>query len=128
MLVFFARTTPVSAWWAAVAKNVGGSSLRGVKTQDFLKDHSILDYEEMRAKMVLNDPHSVYPTNIYRYSSGTTVSAPDCSTIESLMSLSLSTTIKIKKRVLDPNDLTLADIYKPLGRCVAIVDDKVAGI
>ena len=63
-----------------------------------------------------------------RYSGGTTISASDCSTIESMMTLSLNTTIKIKKRVLDPEDTTLAEIYKPLGRCVAIVDDKVAGI
>ena len=44
------------------------------------------------------------------------------------MSLSLNTTIKIRNRVLDPQDLTLAQIYGPLGRCVAIVDDKVEGI
>ena len=61
------RTTPHSAWWAAVAKNIGGSDLKGVKTQDFLRTHGMPDYEDLRAKMAIAEPHSVYPTNIYRY-------------------------------------------------------------
>ena len=74
------------------------------------------------------DPHAVYPTNIYRQCDGCTIAAGDLTTIESVMSTTLTTTIKIRKRVLDPSNETLATIYKPLGRCVAIVDDKVAGI
>ena len=63
------RTTPISAWWAAVTGNVGRADfLRSVKTQDFLKDHDILDYEDLKNRIATSDPHSVYPTNIYRYS------------------------------------------------------------
>lgn len=44
------------------------------------------------------------------------------------MSTTLTTTIKIRQRVLDVNNLTLSSIYQSLGRCIAIVDDKVQGI
>ena len=57
----------MSAWWAAAAKNVIDSELRSIKTQEFLKDNNITDYEDMRERMAVGDPHAVYPTNIYRY-------------------------------------------------------------
>merc|ERR1711997_1090264 len=48
--------------------------------------------------------------------------------IESVMSTTLTTTIKIRQRVLDLENDTLSSIYQSLGRCIAIVDDKVEGI
>ena len=44
------------------------------------------------------------------------------------MSTTLTTTIKITRDVLDPKNRILADVYQPLGRCVALIDDKVAPI
>merc|ERR1711871_471428 len=41
------------------------------------------------------------------------------------MSTSITTTIKITRGILEPSNQTLAEVYKPLGRCVAVVDDKV---
>jgi len=41
------------------------------------------------------------------------------------MSTTITTTIKIARNVLDPSNHLLYDVYKPLGRCVAVVDDKV---
>jgi hypothetical protein len=41
------------------------------------------------------------------------------------MSTNITTTIKICRNVLDPENQILAEVYKPLGRCVAVVDDKV---
>ena len=41
------------------------------------------------------------------------------------MSTVLTTTIKITRNILDPKNNILAEYYKPLGRCVAVVDDKV---
>ena len=38
------------------------------------------------------------------------------------MSTTLTTTIKITRKVLDPSNTLLADVYKPLGRCVALID------
>lgn len=44
------------------------------------------------------------------------------------MSTTLTTTIKITRNILDSKNKILADLYKPLGRCVAVVDDKVEGL
>merc|ERR1711988_1908768 len=71
------------------------------------------------------DAHAVYPTSIYRQCDALTLATPDASTIESVMSTSITTTIKIARNVLDPSNSLLFDVYKPLGRCVAVVDDKV---
>eukprot|EP00913_Durusdinium_trenchii_P001499 g1387.t1 len=49
----------------------------------------------------------------------------DSATIESVMSTTITTTIKIARDVLQPSNRLLFDVYKPLGRCVAVVDDKV---
>ena len=45
------------------------------------------------------DPHAIYPTNIYRQCDGCTIANNDYSTIESVMSTTLTTTIKIRKKV-----------------------------
>merc|ERR1719215_1572835 len=71
------------------------------------------------------DSHAVYPTSIYRQCDALTLATPDAATIESVMSTTITTTIKIARNVLDPSNNLLFDVYKPLGRCVAVVDDKV---
>eukprot|EP00930_Biecheleria_cincta_P037664 TRINITY_DN2587_c0_g1_i2.p1 TRINITY_DN2587_c0_g1~~TRINITY_DN2587_c0_g1_i2.p1 ORF type:complete len:743 (-),score=166.13 TRINITY_DN2587_c0_g1_i2:480-2642(-) len=73
------------------------------------------------------DSHALYPTSIYRQCDALTLATPDAATIESVMSTTITTTIKIARNVLDPNNHLLFDVYKPLGRCVAVVDDKVDG-
>ncbi|CAE8581720.1 unnamed protein product [Polarella glacialis] len=74
------------------------------------------------------DSHAVYPTSIYRQCDGFTLATKDASTIEAVMSTTLTTTIKIARKVLEPSNHLLYNIYKPLGRCVAVVDDKVDAI
>mmetsp|Transcript_38612 Transcript_38612/g.49268 ORF Transcript_38612/g.49268 Transcript_38612/m.49268 type:complete len:861 (-) Transcript_38612:211-2793(-) len=74
------------------------------------------------------DPHSVYPTSIYRQCDATTLATPDASTIEAVMSTTISTTIKIERDLLSKDNLTLYKIYKPLGRVVAVIDDKVESL
>merc|ERR1719197_2075317 len=71
------------------------------------------------------DPHAVYPTSIYRQCDALTLATEDASTIEAVMSTTLTTTIKIARDVLQPSNRLLYNVYKPLGRCVAVVDDKV---
>jgi len=87
---------------------------------------------EVHAKYMTNaayledaDSHAVYPTSIYRQCDALTLATPDAGTIESVMSTTITTTIKIARNVLDPSNHLLFDVYKPLGRCVAVVDDKV---
>jgi len=82
-------------------------------------------YMENAAYLEDADSHAVYPTSIYRQCDALTLATPDASTIESVMSTTVTTTIKIARNVLDPSNHLLFDVYKPLGRCVAVVDDKV---
>jgi hypothetical protein len=82
-------------------------------------------YTENAAYLEGADAHAVYPTSIYRQCDGLTLATPDAATIESVMSTTITTTIKIARNVLDPSNHLLFDVYKPLGRCVAVVDDKV---
>ena len=71
------------------------------------------------------DPHAIYPTSIYRHCDGLTLASKDSKSIEAVMSTTLTTSIKITKNVLDLENKNLINIYLPLGRCVAIIDDKV---
>jgi len=82
-------------------------------------------YMENAAYLEDADSHAVYPTSIYRQCDALTLATPDAATIESVMSTTVTTTIKIARNVLDPSNHLLFDVYKPLGRCVAVVDDKV---
>eukprot|EP00931_Biecheleriopsis_adriatica_P116692 TRINITY_DN922_c0_g1_i1.p1 TRINITY_DN922_c0_g1~~TRINITY_DN922_c0_g1_i1.p1 ORF type:complete len:713 (-),score=175.44 TRINITY_DN922_c0_g1_i1:325-2463(-) len=82
-------------------------------------------YMENAAYLEDADAHAVYPTSIYRQCDALTLATPDAGTIESVMSTTITTTIKIARKVLDPSSRLLFDVYKPLGRCVAVVDDKV---
>lgn len=75
-----------------------------------------------------NDPHALFPTSIYRQSKGHITSSDDSRVIESVMGTTITTTIEIVKNVLDPANIQLRDIYKPLKRCVAIVDERLDGL
>merc|ERR1719146_230303 len=82
-------------------------------------------YIENADYLEIADPHAVYPTSIYRQCDGLTLATKDASTIEAVMSTAITTTIKIARDVLEPSNRLLYNVYKPLGRCVAVVDDKV---
>merc|ERR1719199_482024 len=82
-------------------------------------------YMENAAYLEDADSHAVYPTSIYRQCDALTLATPDAATIEAVMSTTITTTIKIVRGVLEPSNRLLFDVYKPLGRCVAVVDDKV---
>merc|ERR1719367_155363 len=83
------------------------------------------EYRKNAVHLEVADPHAVYPTLIYRQCDALTLATKDASTIEAIMSTSLTTTIKIARDVLSSANRLLYDVYKPLGRCVAVIDDKV---
>jgi len=74
------------------------------------------------------DPHSVYPTSIYRNCDGCMMATEDSRTIEAVMTTDITTTIKITRSILEPTHPALSEVYKPLGRCIAVVDDKVESL
>lgn len=71
------------------------------------------------------EPHAVYPTSIYRQSDGCTVATNDSQKIEAVMSTTLTTSIRISSHVLGYDNSLLAEIYRPLGRVVIVLDDKL---
>eukprot|EP00549_Striatella_unipunctata_P000431 CAMPEP_0118688430 /NCGR_PEP_ID=MMETSP0800-20121206/8918_1 /TAXON_ID=210618 ORGANISM="Striatella unipunctata, Strain CCMP2910" /NCGR_SAMPLE_ID=MMETSP0800 /ASSEMBLY_ACC=CAM_ASM_000638 /LENGTH=939 /DNA_ID=CAMNT_0006585693 /DNA_START=30 /DNA_END=2849 /DNA_ORIENTATION=+ len=71
------------------------------------------------------EPHAVYPTSIYRQSDGCTVATVDSQKIEAVMSTTLTTSIRISPHVLGYDNPLLAEIYRPLGRAVVVIDDKL---
>jgi len=103
--------------------------LSDVRLKDYMKASKDIskaaDYLANDVALEKIDPHAVYPTSIYRHCDGTTMASPDSQTIEAVMSTNITTTIKITRGILDPSNQILAEVYKPLGRCVAVVDDKV---
>merc|ERR1719367_403765 len=86
------------------------------------------EYRKNAVHLEVADPHAVYPTSIYRQCDALTLATKDASTIEAIMSTSLTTTIKITRGVLGSANRLLYDVYKPLGRCVAVIDDKVEAL
>ena len=103
--------------------------LSDVRLKDYMKASKDIskaaDYLANDVALEKIDPHAVYPTSIYRHCDGTTMASLDSQTIEAVMSTNITTTIKITRGILDPSNQILAEVYKPLGRCVAVVDDKV---
>merc|ERR1719367_1861238 len=93
-----------------------------------LQKDALFKYHENAVYLETADPHAVYPTSIYRQCDALTLATQDASTIEAIMSTSLTTTIKIARDVLSSANRLLYDVYKPLGRCVAVIDDKVEAI
>jgi len=71
------------------------------------------------------EPHAIYPTSIYRQSDGCTVADEDFAKIEAVMSTTLTSSIRISSHVLGFDSNLLAEIYRPLGRAVIVLDDKL---
>merc|ERR1719313_2832001 len=102
-----------------------------IRVKDYMKKHVQKDFKNAKnyidndVALEKIDPHAVYPTSIYRNCDGLTLASPDSQKIEATMSTNLTTTIKITRNILDPSNKILAEVYKPLGRCIAVIDDKV---
>lgn len=100
------------------------------RLNDYIRQNASLmingsTYIDNMATLEKIDPHAVYPTSIYRHCDGLTLASKDSKSIEAVMSTTLTTSIKITNNVLDTANKNLINVYLPLGRCVAIIDDKV---
>jgi len=120
--------SPVEGMETQVERVFSDKDFAHLRLKDFITGQSFGNFEKYTENDVVlesTDPHAVYPTSIYRQCDGCTIATPDSQTIEAIMSTSITTTIKITRGVLNPSNKILAEIYKPLGRCIAIIDDKV---
>jgi 3-dehydroquinate synthase len=87
-------------------------------------------YLDLERELEVAEPHAVFPTSTYRACDGQVLATEDASLIEGVMSTTITTTIRILTGVLDTKNVTLRNVYAPLGRCMAVVDvhvDKLYG-
>jgi len=82
-------------------------------------------YLDMERELEVAEPHAVFPTSTYRACDGQVLATEDASLIEGVMSTTITTTIRILTGVLDTKNVTLRNVYAPLGRCMAVVDAHV---
>lgn len=95
----------------------GARRLRNTEARNF--------YIALAARLEVEIPHAIYPTSNYRESTGSVESSKDDQTIEAVMSVSTFSTIKMVDNSLHIDQPVLRNIYKPLGRCVCLVDGNV---
>lgn len=79
------------------------------------------DFEEL-------EPQLVHPTTIYKTNSGRCYSSQDSSKIEAFLETQQTASIRIKSDVISLENKYLRNLYKPLGRCVMVIDSHVDGI
>ena len=93
-----------------IEKNPGASALAGKDTK--------------KNKTLTKDPHTLYPTSICRHSSGTVenLSIGNKFHIKSKVVLESQSSVRVIDGIFDINNRELMDIYKPLGRCIMVVD------
>ena len=112
--------------WQALSDRVLESELAEAKMIDLLRDAALgASYQDLAVHLVAQHPHAIYPTSPFRQSGGNVVSSEDFQQVEASMSLKTYTSIRIEEGVLDKESRTLRNVYKPLGRCVSLVDQNV---
>lgn len=112
--------------WSALAAAVCAGPASRTSIRDLLLAYNPPGaFLDLFHRLETEDPHAVYPTSIYRTSSGAVSWAQGGEHIEAVMTTSTMTEILIAEGVLDPASDTLRKIYQPLGRCVCVVDENV---
>ncbi len=112
--------------WANLARRVQDSQFASWRTMEFFKQGAFRNaYLALEESLVREQPHALYPTSPFRESSGSTLSNTDYQHVEAVMTSRTFTTVKVVEGVLQPECDVLRDIYKPLGRCVCIIDQNV---
>ena len=82
-------------------------------------------YDALVERLIVEQPHAIYPTSTYRECDGHVESTADHRSVEAVMSFRTFASIRMIDHVLDEDRTDLRDIYRPLGRCVCIVDRSV---
>lgn len=117
--------------WAELASSVHAApDLSAIRLRAYLTTH-LADaavrrtYKDMTERLIVENPHAVYPTSAYRECDGRVASTADYLSVEAVMSVSTFASIRMIDHVLDVGQTSLRDVYRPLGRCVCLVDRNV---
>ena len=106
---------------ALLSQDEGKTQLSKVLSSGPFKSY----FESFEEELATNSPHSLYPTSVYRESRGSVVTSNDDTVVEAVMSCHTYTSIRIEENVLGVENDTLKNIYRPLERCVCLVDQNV---
>lgn len=82
-------------------------------------------FHRLESQLIDSNPHAIYPTSAYRECDGRVQATPDQQTVEAVMSFSTFSSIRTIDHVIDVGQPALRDIYKPLGRCICLIDTNV---
>lgn len=82
-------------------------------------------YADLAERLIVTNPHAVYPTSAYRECDGRVASSADHRSVEAVMQFSTFASIRMVDHVLTVDRTELRDIYRPLGRCICLVDQNV---
>ncbi len=82
-------------------------------------------YTEWVERLVEENPHAVYPTSSYRECDGHVESTADHRSVEAVVSMRTFASIRMVDHVLEVGQTDLRDVYRPLGRCICLVDQNV---
>ncbi|PZO18973.1 MAG: 3-dehydroquinate synthase [Leptolyngbya foveolarum] len=112
--------------WYAFSNRVYQSGLSDRKLLNYLLEGNQKDfYQDLSQKLVLSNPHAIYPTSCYRESAGFVESTADDQTIEAVVRSSTFSSIKIVDNSLKIENTLLRDTYISHGRCVCLIDENV---
>ena len=116
----------VAEAWEILSDRVLQSKFSQQKMIELLRAGALgASYQDLAVKLVGQQPHAIFPTSPFRESGGNVVSSDNFRQVEASMSLKTYTSIRIEEGVLQNENRTLRDVYKPLGRCVSLVDQNV---
>ena len=82
-------------------------------------------YAALVERLIEENPHAVYPTSSYRECDGSVESTADHRSVEAVVTLRTFASIRLVDHVLETEQTDLRDIYRPLGRCICLVDRNV---
>ena len=112
--------------WSAFANRLYSDDLGSAKLLNCLQHGTEKEfYKQLAERLVIENPHAIYPTSSYRESRGYVESTDDDCVVEAVVRSSTFTSIRVIDNSLDPEQSTLRDIYIPHKRCVCFVDQNV---
>ena len=117
--------------WAGFAERVHAArDLADVRLRQYLTDHlpdPALNrlYKDLVERLVEDNPHAIFPTSNYRQCTGHVESSQDHRSVEAVVSFQTFASIRMIDHVLEVEQTELRNIYRPLGRCVCLVDQNV---